>query len=91
MVPFWRNVKRSCEVRQELLSGHAITLVALGYLITAAGDNQLQAELRRWTHQYDWSKTNPEWNGLSSSTRIHKNRVTFQQWQTPTSIMILSS
>lgn len=69
------------EVRQELLSGHAITLVALGYL----GQYLLRTQPQSWQAQLekldlssvDWSKTNPEWNGrIIFGGRIHKNKAT---------------
>lgn len=67
------------EVRQNLLSGHAITLVALGFL----GQRLLAKDT--WQEELkgidlsgaDWSKTNPEWEGqLIFGGRIHKTRMT---------------
>lgn len=69
------------EVRQELLSGHAITLVALGYL----GNYLLRHRADDWQQELqaidlagvDWSKTNPDWQELILfGGCIRKNKTT---------------
>lgn len=69
------------EVRQELLSGHAITLVALGCL----GNYLLRQRPKDWQQELqaidlagvDWSKTNPDWQEMIFlGGCIRKNKAT---------------
>lgn len=85
VMPDWTAIQQKRrypgEVRQELLSGHAITLVALGYL----GNFLLRYRPDDWQQELqaidlagvDWSKTNPDWQNLILfGGCIRKNKTT---------------
>lgn len=84
-MPDWKAIlekqRNPGEVRQELLSGHAITLVALGILgnwLLRHRANDWQSELKAiGLSSVDWSKTNPEWQNLIIfGGCVRKNKTT---------------